>query len=243
MSKYRCGLSRATERGHSQLRVERRARHCLQPRHELTARSERRKERQVQCVRQAKNVRHQPIVIVDAHLDLLGHRRREQRARRTRGFGHADVAEHDVPPRQQAACPARTSDGSRLLCNPPLSAARDRRAAGSSASRCRRRRRAAAAPRARPTRRPATFIGVATTIRSWSSGHSRQSATRGNAIAAGLGSEISMAKPLRAQEVREPGAHLACAAYDEHALAGAAGSRRDAPLLLMRQRRANQEPP
>ena len=101
MSKYRCGLSRATRARDPQLRVERRARHALQPRHELAARGERREERQIQRVRQAENVRHESIVIIDAHLSLLGHRRSEQRARRARGLRNTDVAEHDVPPRQQ----------------------------------------------------------------------------------------------------------------------------------------------
>ena len=49
-------------------------------------------------------------------------------------------------------------------------------------------------------------------------------------------------KALRAQEMREPRAHLAGAADDQHTLAGAAGPRRHAALLLMRQRCADQEP-
>ncbi len=91
-----------------------------------------------------KNVRHEAVVIVDAHLDLLGHRRSEQtraprawlRARRRRRTRRAGPT--------AGACRGRTSDGSTSPCNQPPPAARARRAAGSSASRCRRRRHAAA---------------------------------------------------------------------------------------------------
>jgi hypothetical protein len=49
------------------------------------------------------------------------------------------------------------------------------------------------------------------------------------------------AKPLRAQEVGEPRPHLAGAADDQHSLAGATRARGHTPLLLVRQRRADQE--
>jgi hypothetical protein len=75
---------------------------------------------------------------------------------------------------------------------------------------------------------PAVFIGVATTMMSWSRLQSDQFATRGNGVAASLGSATSTA-------------HLAGAADDEHAFARTARLRGDARLLLMRQRGTDQE--
>ena len=179
-----------------ELRVERRARHPLQPRHELAAVGERREEREVQSVRQAEHIGHEPVVIVDAHLEFARPSStqtarappaspRGLRRRRTR---------RGVP--TAAACRVRTSDGSKSPCS--------------------RRQRVARSPsRSGLLSEPISMIeplGLRSPAREHDpardlhrrrdddeilieSGCSSQSATRGNGLGASLGSAISTAKP------------------------------------------------